>query len=231
MPRDAPRGRTKDQPLAKKLILLLGASILGAALVLTLWLVNPDPQHWVELGKQCIRFLEAHPGPFYSPSPRSPASAFRSAHYLFSRDHAGAAIRHARHLRSRYWRPSTCTLWTYLLASGPLRITLEQLLKHRRALPKLDEANAFRLALIMRITPGIPYALQNVVLGVAGMRLKTLPPRLTPDQRTLDHRIHHHRRRDFDGRAGLAITGGLILVVLILLTRMLRNKAQPLAHG
>lgn len=56
--------------------------------------------------------------------------------------------------------------WTYWAAAGPGRRQVDRLLHYLQLqLPVLSHGNALRLAILLRVTPGIPFFLQNLVLG------------------------------------------------------------------
>lgn len=56
--------------------------------------------------------------------------------------------------------------WSYWAAAGPARNVVEFLLKRFRAkVPALPRGQAVQLLLILRLTPGIPFFLHNLVLG------------------------------------------------------------------
>jgi uncharacterized membrane protein YdjX (TVP38/TMEM64 family) len=68
---------------------------------------------------------------------------------------------------------SFCTTWSFLLANGPLKNALERWLRKRYTLPTLESKGAITATLLLRLAPGFPYALQNVILGLIGVPLKT----------------------------------------------------------
>lgn len=56
--------------------------------------------------------------------------------------------------------------WTYWLAAGPGRRLVEKLLTATQIqIPDLPRGDHLRLILIMKLTPGIPFFLQNYLLG------------------------------------------------------------------
>ena len=60
--------------------------------------------------------------------------------------------------------------WTYLLASGPARGLLQKFLaKSRFRLPENPPQNMLEWALILRLTPGVPFIFTNYGLGLIGM--------------------------------------------------------------
>ena len=67
---------------------------------------------------------------------------------------------------------SFCTTWSYLIAAGPLKNCLTQWLHRRYTLPCFNQGCHNR-HLLIRLAPGFPYALQNIILGLIGVPLKT----------------------------------------------------------
>ena len=60
--------------------------------------------------------------------------------------------------------------WTYWLARGPARIFLVNLLSRSRfRLPESPPDNMMEWALILRLTPGVPFIFTNYALGLLGM--------------------------------------------------------------
>lgn len=56
--------------------------------------------------------------------------------------------------------------WTYWVAAGPGRRMVDRLLRWLEIeLPTLSRGNAVRLTLLLRVTPGIPFFLHNLILG------------------------------------------------------------------
>jgi uncharacterized membrane protein YdjX (TVP38/TMEM64 family) len=59
---------------------------------------------------------------------------------------------------------------TYLLARRALRPFLEKLMTRLGyKLPEMDQGDYTDLAIVMRVTPGIPFFVQNYLLGLAGV--------------------------------------------------------------
>lgn len=76
----------------------------------------------------------------------------------------------------RFGTPAACLLalaaiglnmtWTYWLASGPGRSLVDRLFDFLEIkLPALSSSNATRLTILLRVTPGIPFFLHNLILG------------------------------------------------------------------
>ncbi len=56
--------------------------------------------------------------------------------------------------------------WTYWVAAGPGRRFVDRLFRWLELeLPTLSRGNAVRLTLLLRVTPGIPFFLHNLILG------------------------------------------------------------------
>ena len=216
--------------LKRNLLLLAIPAVLFAAMVLILWQAHPDLLYWKDLFVSIIAFLEAHPWALVLALATLPGIGFPISPFFIL---VGAV------LGPKYGLPtacliaiaaqSTCTIWTYLLAAGPLRGVLTKFVLQKRPLPTLTDSNAIRLALIMRITPGIPYAFQNIVLGIIGLKLK--PYLLTSIPITAIWTVGFVTTGGaiFKGSAGIALSGVLLLVILILASRMLRNRTKEYA--
>jgi len=215
----------RKSPLLRNCLLLLIPGMVGAFAVYLLWQSNPDPDYWRGLFDQTLSFLEANPWALIAAVATLPGIGFPISPLLFL---FGVAM------APRYGMTATCalgilaqsfcTIWTYLLASGPFRELLRRVVSRRRELPQLTDSNALRLGLILRITPGIPYALQNIVLGIVGMRLKPYLIVSIPIGALWTIGFIVTGGALFEGRIGLAIAGVLLLVVLLIITKMLRGR-------
>jgi len=218
-----------EQPstLRRNLLLLLLPAALSALTVLLIWHSQPDPDYWKGLFEQSVIFLEAHPWALFLAVATLPGVGFPISPLLFLfgivlAPSLGMLLACLLGIVAQ----SICTIWTYLLSAGPLRDILRRFVGRRRALPDLTDSNAKRLCLILRITPGIPYALQNIVLGIMGMKLKPYLLVSIPITGLWTTGFILTGGALFDGQAGLAITGFLLLLVLVLVTKMLRSKNQ-----
>ncbi|MBT3470298.1 MAG: hypothetical protein HOI65_00760 [Opitutae bacterium] len=64
-------------------------------------------------------------------------------------------------------------LWTFLFAAYPGRSLVKNFLERfSKKLPDLPQSQGIRLAVILRVTPGVPLTVQNYLLGVSGISLK-----------------------------------------------------------
>lgn len=201
--------------------LLCLAAFAGACAVALLWLSEPDPAYWRERLNHLLAYLEAHPWYLLLALATLPGVGFPISPLFIM---TGIV------LGGRYGMPIACllgvaaqcicTTWTYLLAAGPFRQVLTRVLKKRRELPVLDRRNAIRLGLLLRITPGIPYALQNVVLGVIGMPPGAYLAVSLPIASLWSVGFIVTGGAIFEGRSGLALFGLLLLLALALLTKL-----------
>lgn len=227
-----PENQKSKKRLIRNTILFLLPGTITATTIYLLWNAHPDIEYWKALALEARDFLEAHPFALLFALATLPGIGFPISPLLIL---TGIVI------GGHYGLPSACvagiiaqsicTIWTYLLAAGPLRGFLSSFISQKRELPELTETNALRLALILRITPGIPYALQNIVLGVIGMQLRTYLLVSIPITALWTIAFIITGGAIFEGRAGLAISGFLLLIVLILITRMLRNRTKDSYAG
>jgi uncharacterized membrane protein YdjX (TVP38/TMEM64 family) len=119
---------------------------------------------------------------------------------------------------------SLCSIWTYGLAAGPLKRLFRRYLLGVRALPEMSKHNAVSLGLILRLTPGLPYALQNIILGTMGMRFRDYLLVSIPTTSLWTACFVITGGTILKGQLGWAITGLVILIVVILATRMWSRK-------
>ncbi|PDH29509.1 MAG: hypothetical protein CNE95_04695 [Puniceicoccaceae bacterium MED-G30] len=119
---------------------------------------------------------------------------------------------------------SICTAWTYFLSSGPLREFLKKSLLRNRTLPELTPGNAAKICFMVRIAPGFPYALQNVVLGVLKMRFSTYLLVSIPVQSIYTVGFISSGGAFFEGNTSQALTAFLILLAAIFALRIIRQR-------
>lgn len=211
----------------RQLALFLIMGCLGALAVFLLWHSHPELDYWKGLGNDALDYLEAHPWALLLALATLPGLGFPISPLFIL---TGVV------LAPRYGMPmacllgilaqSACTTWSYLLASGPLRQSIAAFVRSRRELPHLTESNMIRIGLILRITPGIPYALQNVTLGILGMRLVPYLAVSIPITALWTVAFIVTGGALFEGRLGLAISGILLLIVLVLITRTIARRNQ-----
>jgi uncharacterized membrane protein YdjX (TVP38/TMEM64 family) len=211
--------------LRRNLALLLIPAAISALAVLLLWQSHPEVEYWLRWILDGRAFLEANPWSLIAVLATLPGLGFPISPVL---------VLFGVVLAPRYGMPATlalafaaqglCTTWTYALAAGPLRGLLTGYVLRHRELPELTEGNTIRLGLFLRLTPGIPYALQNIVLGILGMRLRPYLLVSLPTTSLWTAGFVITGDGIFKGQIGWAITGVVILIVLVLATRMWSRK-------
>ncbi|MGB0415816.1 MAG: TVP38/TMEM64 family protein [Coraliomargarita sp.] len=211
----------------RNLILFLLPGIISAAVVYKLWSAHPDLAYWKGLLDELRAFLADNPWALILtvatlPGLGVPISPILILFGIVMQPQFGVIGACAIGIAAQ----SLCSIWTYFLASGILRDFLRNYVLRNRALPELNHRNALRLGFIIRIAPGFPYALQNIVLGVLGLPFKTYLLVSIPVNSLYTIGFIVTGGAIFEGQVGLALTGALLLVVVILATRMIRSRAQ-----
>ena len=211
--------------LLRKPALLLILGVFSATAIMLLWQSHPEAIYWLNLLDLGHSFLKENPWALFVVMATLPGLGFPSSATLVL---FGVVV------APRYGMPaavalaiaaqSLCSIWTYGLASGPLKQLLRRYLLRERALPKMSDHDAVRLALILRLTPGIPYALQNIILGSIGMRFRDYLLVSIPTTSLWTACFVITGGAIFKGQLGWAITGIVILIVVILATRMWSRK-------
>jgi len=139
--------------------------VLGAGAVLLAWKLGVNGTMLKEGWKQAEGFLMDRPRLLFAALVVLPALPIPTSALLFLagtvwRDRPGAAC--AVCLVAMAMNMS----WTYWLAARPGRKVVEKLLAMTSLrVPDLPQGNDLRLILILRLTPGIPFFLQNYSLG------------------------------------------------------------------
>ena len=211
--------------LKRNLALLLIPALFSAMAVFLLWQSHPDLDYWLGLLEKSRAYLEANPWALIAVLATLPGLGFPSSPVL---------VLFGVVMAPRFGMPtalalaiaaqSLCSIWTYALAAGPLRELLTRYVLRHRELPSMSPSNAVRLGFILRLTPGIPYALQNIVLGILGMRFRPYLLVSIPSTSLWTAGFVITGGAIFKGHFGWAITGIVILIVLVLVTRMWSRK-------
>ena len=119
--------------------------------------------------------------------------------------------------------------WTYVVAVGPASTLVARLLGTRwdrwRSLGPKDR---IRLAILIRVTPGVPLFVQNYVLGLLAVPFLPYILISVPLNGIFVIGFVLTSGAIFEGRVGAAITGIAVLVAAILLVRMLRARFKSL---
>ncbi len=211
--------------LQRKPALLLVLVVVSAMAVMLVWQRHPEAIYWLELLDLGHIFLKENPWFLFVVLATLPGLGFPSSASLVLfgvvvAPHYGMPAAVALAIAAQ----SLCSIWTYGLAAGPLKRLLRRYLLLERALPKMSEHDAVRLGLILRLTPGIPYALQNIILGSIGMRFRDYLLVSIPTTSLWTVCFVMTGGAIFKGQLGWAITGTVILIVVILATRMWSRK-------
>ena len=119
-------------------------------------------------------------------------------------------------------------VWTHLVAAGPGKNLIARLLGERwerwRMLPRNDH---FKLACMLRLTPGVPLCVQNYALGLLGVPLWQSVAVAIPITGLYIFGFVLTGGAIFEGRAGLALTGiSLVAVAALGLRFIAKRKAK-----
>jgi uncharacterized membrane protein YdjX (TVP38/TMEM64 family) len=212
--------------IIRLLLLLLISALISATAVYYAWSAHPNIEYWKALGSEGRIYLETHPAVLVLiiatlPGIGVPISPLLVLLGIVMAPRFGLPMTCAIGIAAT----SFCSTWTYLLANGPLRNWLKNSLLKKWELPELSEQSALRIGLMIRITPGIPYPLQNVALGVMGMRLRTYLLASIPPQSLYTIGLIVTGGALFEGQAGIALSGVLFLIVVVIATRMYRKRS------
>lgn len=113
----------------------------------------------------------------------------------------------------------------YWIAAFPGRQLVESLLKKAEySLPALNHGDQFKLALIMRITPGVPFLFQNFASGLLRMPMKIYIPVSVVVVGFYTCAFMITGGALFTGNAGRAILGISLIIVLTAVTGLIRKK-------
>lgn len=145
--------------------LLVGCAVGVVVLGLVIWRTGMEPAQLKEHWRVFELWLMNHPGLLllalvFLPGIPVPTSALLLAAGIVWRDHPLLACLAC---------VVTLTLnmiWTYAVAAGPGRHLVEKFLATTTLrIPELPRSDHLRLILILRLTPGMPFFVQNYVLG------------------------------------------------------------------
>lgn len=115
--------------------------------------------------------------------------------------------------------------WTYWLAAGPGRSAVGKWLEASNLrLPMLPSGDHFRMTLVMRLTPGIPFFIQNYVLGFFGVPFRVYLPVSLLCNGFFTCAFVLGGAGISSGRIGPAVTGVSILVVAVIGLRWVRGR-------
>lgn len=115
-------------------------------------------------------------------------------------------------------------LLAYVLGATVLRPVVTGWLQARgKPLPKAEGGDAWSVALMVRLTPGFPFTLQNLVLPLAGVPLRVYLPVSIGVQAAFCGAFLAVGESLFRGGTGAIVTGGSVFVILLLAIGMVRR--------
>ena len=128
---------------------------------------------------------------------------------------------------------SFCSIWTYFIASGPMRRFLKNTILRKQVLPEINKANAVRLGFIVRMAPGFPYSIQNIFLGMTGMRFRTYLAVSIPTTSIYTIGFIVSGEALFKGQIGLALSCIFFIIFFVLGIRLWikRNRKKASSHA
>lgn len=192
-----------------------------------LWRLEPDPREWLKFLETARGYLAARPWLLLASIAVLPGFGFPISPLLIL---LGASMGPTHGLPATcalgILAQAACSLWAYGAAVGPLRNIVSRLIFRQRDWPEITRENAFRVTLLVRLTPGIPFAVQNVALGLLGVRLRTYLGASIPPQALYAVGFIATSGAIFEGRTGIAITGVLLLICLGIATRVVLKRRR-----
>lgn len=115
--------------------------------------------------------------------------------------------------------------WSHLLASGFCRKYFERILgRHWKRWESVAETDHWRLALVLRITPGIPLCFQNYLLGLLGVPIRYSLGIAIPTTGLYVCGFVLTGGAIFEGRLGLLLIGISILAAATLAVKIARHR-------
>jgi uncharacterized membrane protein YdjX (TVP38/TMEM64 family) len=213
-----------------RIIIALG-TLAGLGILVWAWnegVTPTDVKRWLE---QMLKFLREHPAILFFaacilpalPLPASPFIILMGVVYTPLVGTPGAV---ALAILAMGINMS----WTWWIASGPARNWVERLIeRYEFTIPKLGTGGAVQLICILRLTPGFPFFVQNLILGFLRVpfRLYLLLSLGLTSVFTAGFVISGGAI--LAGKGALAL-GGLVLIMLaVVLTNLLRKKLSKKA--
>lgn len=111
--------------------------------------------------------------------------------------------------------------WTYLFAAGPGRKFAQGFLdRFMKKGMKIPQVEGFQLAMILRVTPGVPFPVQNYLLGVVGVGAKVYWSVTIPVLSLWAFGFVVFGEGLLEGDGKLVVTGAGFLVAISVVARM-----------
>ena len=116
-------------------------------------------------------------------------------------------------------------LWMFLFAAYPGRRIIKKFLERfSRKMPDLPQSQGMQLAVILRVTPGVPLTLQNYLLGVSGISLRNYLLVSMPVLALWAMGFVVFGEGLLEGNAKLLLVGVGLLIILIICARMIAKR-------
>ena len=215
----------KNHRTKRNIAFLLLPLIFFIFVVYTLWKSHPETAYWLNLFSSIKSYIEANPWALVLALATLPGLGFPISPHLIL---FGIALPPLYGLPATlalaYTAQGLCTTWTYALARGPLYNLLTQHILRERKFPKMTQSNTMRLGLFLRLTPGIPYAMQNIILGIMGMPVRSYLLVSIPTTSMWSTGFIVTGGAIFMGQFGRAAGGIVFLVALMLAIYIWRRK-------
>ncbi len=199
---------------------------LGAAALLLAWKLGVTPaalKGWI---METVDWLEERPAMIFVAIVILPAAPFPVSVLLL----AAGAVYGERYgpFRAALIALAAITLnltWTYWFARYPARRLVQRLIRRFDVeIPKLPDHHVRRFTIIFRITPGLPFFLQNYILGLAEVPFRVYFTVSLLAQTVWTFGFVISGGAILKGKAGVAIAGICLLAVGVIVTRSLRKK-------
>jgi uncharacterized membrane protein YdjX (TVP38/TMEM64 family) len=116
-------------------------------------------------------------------------------------------------------------IWTHWLSAGPCRSLISRILGERwERWQSMPRTNLWKIALMLRITPGVPLFVQNYTLGLLGVPLRQSFAIAFPLACLYGSGFVLTGGAIFKGHIGLVIAGISLLVVASIGINLIRRK-------
>lgn len=116
-------------------------------------------------------------------------------------------------------------IWTYFVSAYPMRSLFERIIRHfATKLPEIPEHHKTKVALVIRITPGIPFFLQNYFLGVSRVPFGKYLIISLSIQAFYTSAFVIGGGAIFEGKVGLALTAIAIFILFGIFVSWLRSR-------
>ena len=113
----------------------------------------------------------------------------------------------------------------YYLATGFLRPFVDKIVsKYSYKVPKVYPSEYVKISIVLRITPGIPYFLKNYLNSLAGVPFKLYILIAWPLEMVWAIAFIVLGESAFKGSLGLAVSGICLVIALILITKIIRER-------